>query len=349
MKKVLISLFVLSMALFSKDITVSIVPQKYFVEKIAGDKVNVNVMVKPGFSPATYEPKTSQMRMLAKSEAYLAIGVPFEQSWLEKFKNANKNMLVVDTSEGIKKLEMEAHVHHEEESHDEHEEHAKHEDHHDHDSHKEEKHDEHEHDNHAHHDEHKHEKHDDHDDHDSHKEEKHDDHDEHDEHEGHNHTGLDPHVWLDPMLVKVQAKNIYETLVKIDSENKEFYLVNYKNFVKELEELNKKLESIIEPYEHKAFMVFHPSWGYFAKRYHLEQISIEIQGKEPKPAQLVELVKEAKLHKIKIVFVAPQFSKNGAKTIASSIKGNTAIIDPLSYEWDKNLLKVAKQIAKSYK
>lgn len=322
MKKLLIALLALSSFLLAKEVTVSILPQKYFVEKIAADKIKVNVMVKPGSSPATYEPKTSQMRMLSNSLAYFSIGVPFEKVWLEKFKTANKNMLVVDTAHGIKKLEMEAHVHHDE---DEHEEHG-------HDEHKEEKHDEH-----AHHDHDKHEEH---------KEDKHDD---HDDHEGHEHTGLDPHIWLDPILVKTQAKTIYDALVKIDASNKDFYKTNLDKFLMELDSLDKELESIIEPYEHKAFMVFHPSWGYFSKRYHLEQIAIEVQGKEPKPAQLVELVEEAKKHNIKIVFVSPQFSKKGAQTISKSINGNVAVINPLALNWNENLIKVAKEIAKSYK
>jgi len=275
----------------ANEVTVSILPQKYFVEKIAGDKINVNVMVKPGSSPATYEPKTSQMKALSNSLAYFSIDVPFEKVWLEKFKNASKNMIIVDTAMGITKLKMEAHEHHDE---------------------------------------------DDHDDHDKHKDE-------------HEHSGLDPHIWLDPILVKTQAKNIVETLVKIDSKNKNFYTKNYELFLKELDSLDKEIESILEPYEHKAFMVFHPSWGYFSKRYHLEQIAIEVQGKEPKPAQLVELVKEAKKHDIKIVFVSPQFSQNGAKTISKSINGNVAVINPLSEKWDENLIKVAKEIAKTYK
>jgi zinc transport system substrate-binding protein len=304
MKKILIALALLSSFVVAKEVTVSILPQKFFVEKIAGDKIDVNVMVKPGASPASYEPKTSQMKKLSNSLAYFSIGVPFEKSWLEKFEDANKKMLVVDTTKGIEKQEMQAHEHHDEEAHDEH----------------------------------KHEE----------------DHDEHD------HTGLDPHVWLDPILVKKQAENILNALIEVDEANlnalievdeanKDFYTKNYQLFVKELDELDKKLESIIEPYEHKAFMVFHPSWGYFAKRYHLEQISIEIQGKEPKPAQLIELVEEAKKHDIKIVFVAPQFSQKGAKTISKSINGNVATINPLSEKWDENLLKVATEIAKSYK
>ncbi len=318
MKKILIALFAISSFLFAKEVTVSIVPQKYFVEKIAGDKIKVNVMVKPGSSPATYEPKTSQMRILASSVAYFSIDVPFEKVWLKKFQAANKKMLLVDTSKGIKKLEMEAHEHHDEE----HEEHA----------HKEEKHEAH-----GHHDHHDH--------HDHHEDEKKDK----EKHNSHKHEGLDPHIWLDPVLVKTQAKNIYEALVEIDLQNKEFYEKNYKEFLVELEQLNKKIEEIIEPFEHKAFMVFHPSWGYFSKRYHLEQIAIEVQGKEPKPAQLVELVKEAKKHEIKIVFVSPQFSQKGAKTISKSINGNVAVINPLAQDWNDNLIKVAKTIAETYK
>lgn len=305
MKKILIALALLSSFVVAKEVTVSILPQKFFVEKIAGDKIDVNVMVKPGASPASYEPKTSQMKKLSNSLAYFSIGVPFEKSWLEKFEDANKKMLVVDTTKGIEKQEMEAHEHNDEEKHDED------------DSHKD----------------HDHEK------------EMHNDED----HAGHDHTGLDPHVWLDPILVKKQAENILNALIKVDEANKDLYTKNYQSFVKELDELDKKLESIIEPYEHKAFMVFHPSWGYFAKRYHLEQISIEIQGKEPKPSQLIELVEEAKKHDIKIVFVAPQFSQKGAKTISKSINGNVAVINPLSEKWDENLLKVATEIAKSYK
>ena len=59
------------------EVFVSILPQKYFVEKIGGDSVEVSVMVQPGASPATYEPKPKQMVALATSDIYFAIGVPF--------------------------------------------------------------------------------------------------------------------------------------------------------------------------------------------------------------------------------------------------------------------------------
>ena len=78
-------------------------------------------------------------------------------------------------------------------------------------------------------------------------------------------------------------------------------------------------------------------------------ISIEIEGKEPKPNELLELVEEAKKHNIKIVFVSPQFSQKSAKTISQNIGANVVSIDPLSDDWKNNLIFVTKQIANSYK
>ena len=270
------------------EITVNILPQKYFVEKIVKDKFEINVMVKPGSSPHNYEPKPSQMKSLVNSKAYFLVGDPFEQAWMDKFKQNAKNTLFVDTTKGIEKIQMEEHNHHDEANVD-----AKH--------------------------------------------------DEHD------HSGFDPHVWLDPLLVKIQAKNIYEAMLEIDSQNSDFYKANYEEFIKELDTLDENIKTILSPYKDKAFMVFHPSWGYFAKRYDLEQISIEIEGKEPKPNELVELIEEAKKHDIKIVFVAPQFSQKSAKTISKNINANVIAIDPISGNWKESMLDTANQIANSYK
>ena len=275
------------------EITVNILPQKYFVEKIVKDKFEINVMVKPGSSPHNYEPKPSQMKSLVSSKVYFLVGDPFEQAWMDKFKQNAKNTLFVDTTKDIEKIEMEEH-----EDHDVPTEEAKHDDH---------------------------------------------------NHEKHDHSGLDPHVWLDPILVKTQAKNIYEAMVEIDSQNSDFYKTNYEEFIKELDALDENIKTILTPYKDKAFMVFHPSWGYFAKRYDLEQISIEIEGKEPKPNELVELIEEAKKYDIKIVFVAPQFSQKSAKTISKNINANVIAIDPISGNWKESMLDTANQIANSYK
>ena len=275
-----------------QELTVTILPQKYFVQKIVKDKFDINVMVKPGSSPHNFEPKASQMKSLGNSKAYFMIGDSSEKAWIKRFKQNAKNTIFIDTTIGVEKIAMLEHTHHE---------------------------DEHKHDNHS-----------------------------HDKH-SHGEDGLDPHIWLDPISVKTQAKNIYEAMVKIDEPNSDFYKANYEDFLNELDSLNKEIKNILEPHKDSAFMVFHPSWGYFAARYDVEQISIEIEGKEPKPNELLELVEEAKKHNIKIVFVSPQFSQKSAKTISQNIGANVVSIDPLSDDWKNNLLFVAKEIAKSYK
>jgi zinc transport system substrate-binding protein len=95
--------------------TVSIVPQQYFVQRIGGERVDVNVMVLPGANPATYEPKPGQLTALAKADVYFSIGVPFENAWLAKIAEANKHMLMIDTIADIGRLPMETHHQHEEE------------------------------------------------------------------------------------------------------------------------------------------------------------------------------------------------------------------------------------------
>ena len=95
-------------------VTVSIVPQKYFLERIGGEHVTVNVMVEPGASPATYEPKPEQFQALSQAAAYVSIGVPFESAWLDKIASVNSEMLMVDTTEGIERMPMAAHQHGEE-------------------------------------------------------------------------------------------------------------------------------------------------------------------------------------------------------------------------------------------
>ncbi len=88
------------------QVMVSILPQKYFVERVGGDRVQVAVMVEPGASPATYEPKPEQLTALSQAKAYFSIGVPFEQAWLERIQAANPAMLLVDTTTGIERMPM---------------------------------------------------------------------------------------------------------------------------------------------------------------------------------------------------------------------------------------------------
>ncbi|NDV19913.1 zinc ABC transporter solute-binding protein [Pseudodesulfovibrio sp. JC047] len=93
------------------SVTVSIAPLKYFTESIGGDRISVEVMVQPGASPATYEPKPRQMVALSAARLYLAIGVPFERTWLPRIQSANPDMPVVNVASGLDLMPMATHRH----------------------------------------------------------------------------------------------------------------------------------------------------------------------------------------------------------------------------------------------
>ncbi|NLA58655.1 MAG: zinc ABC transporter solute-binding protein [Firmicutes bacterium] len=95
------------------SVFVSILPQKYFVERIAGGYVSVSVMVHPGASPETYEPSPRQMAELAEAQVYFLIGLPFEDAWLERIQRNNPHLLMVDTRQGIELRPIDGGHHHE--------------------------------------------------------------------------------------------------------------------------------------------------------------------------------------------------------------------------------------------
>ncbi len=85
-------------------VSVSIPPQKYFIEKIGGPDVAVTVLADKGRDPHTYEPTASQMAQVGKAAVYFAVGVPFETRWLPRFQALNKTMAVVRLQDGVTRL-----------------------------------------------------------------------------------------------------------------------------------------------------------------------------------------------------------------------------------------------------
>ena len=87
-------------------VIVSIVPLKYFVQKIAEDKVTVSVMVPPGADPHSYEPKPKELKELSGASMYVKLGMPleFELSWLDKLLALNPRMAVCDSSKEVQLL-----------------------------------------------------------------------------------------------------------------------------------------------------------------------------------------------------------------------------------------------------
>lgn len=262
------------------DVWVSILPQKYFAEKVAGGLARVSVMVPPGANPATYEPKPAQMRKMARSKIFFSIGVPFEKVWLKRVAAVNPGMQIVQTDRGIDKREMSTGDHPGERNLPE-----------------------------------------------------------------KNRSG-DPHIWLSPPLVKTQARAMADAFIRIDPAHKRTYEINLKKFETEIDRLDLELKKIFQQNPRGAeFLVFHPSWGYFADTYGLKQISVETEGKAPSAAEMAGLIMYCRDRGIRVVFVQPQFSARRAKTIAREIGGQVVFIDPLNKNWAENLRSVAAKVA----
>lgn len=255
--------------------TVSILPQRYFVERIGGEHVVVTVMVQPGESPATYEPEPAQLVALSSSALYFSIGVPFERVWLEKIATANEELLLVDTAEGIERCPI---------SRDETETSSE---------------------------------------------------------------NLDPHIWLSPALVKVQARNICRALVQLDPEHEAEYQANLAAFLADIEVLQAEIQETLQASVGEKFMVFHPSWGYFADEFGLQQLPIESGGQEPSAQELTEIISTAKAAGIRVIFAQPEFSTRAAEMIAREIGGEVQLISPLALDWPANMRQAAEALGES--
>jgi zinc transport system substrate-binding protein len=294
------------------NVAVSIEPQAFLVEQIGGSRAHVTVMIPPGASPHTYEPTPGQLRALSKADLYIEVGsgIEFEEQWMNKLSDLNRDMRVVQSAAGIELLLMSDHSRdgkiHEPGQHDSH-------------------HEEHESDEEHHLDEHHHK--------------------EHGAHDDHHHKGTDPHVWLAPSNSAVMAANIRDALIEADPAGASLYERNAEELISELYALKADVTAMLSGLENRTFIVFHPAWGYFAKEFGLEQVAVEQMGSEPSPRQLAGLIDHARETGSRVVFASPQFSTRSARTIAREIGGSVELIDPLSRDYINNLRRAAEAFA----
>lgn len=158
----------------------------------------------------------------------------------------------------------------------------------------------------------------------------------------------DPHTWLSSERLAIQAATIAETLARLDTSRSEIYRQNLAILQNRLEKLDEDLTSRLRPYADRAFMVFHPSWGYFAADYGLRQIAVETEGKSPSDIELTDLQRRATQENLDVVFVQPQISGRRAVAVAGSVGGHVESLDPLAGDVIANLVKVADHLVAAF-
>lgn len=166
------------------------------------------------------------------------------------------------------------------------------------------------------------------------------------EEDGHSHeSGMpDPHIWLSPPLVEIQAKNILDALVQQAPNHAAEFEKNYAGFISDLEKLDKDLQEILDPVKGSPILVYHPSFGYFSEHYGISQIPIELGGNEPSPRELQEIISIAREKNVRVLFVQPEFSKTSARRVAEAINGAVVEVAPLRPDYLENMRTIAEEI-----
>jgi zinc transport system substrate-binding protein len=162
--------------------------------------------------------------------------------------------------------------------------------------------------------------------------------------EHHAEADYDPHVWLSPLNLKIQADNIAAALEKADGPNAAEYRTNVKRLQADLDALDAKIAARMKSLAGRTLFVFHPAFGYFTDRYGLKQEAIQAGGKQPSLMQLQKLIHEARSTKAKVVFVQPQFDPRSAAAVAEAIGGKAIPLNDMSKDVLANLEEIAQKV-----
>ncbi|MBT8131743.1 MAG: zinc ABC transporter substrate-binding protein [Gammaproteobacteria bacterium] len=155
----------------------------------------------------------------------------------------------------------------------------------------------------------------------------------------------DPHRWTDPRQMIEFAWVAYRTMQPIYPGDAEVLSDNFLQLKEELNELDKKIAALMMGQEKRRFLVFHPAWSYFAKRYGLEQVAYEHDGQQPGARYMTDLLDLCRQNNVRTLFVQPQSSAIHAERFADELNLSQVVIDPLDYNYIGNLEKVAGKIA----
>ena len=158
-------------------------------------------------------------------------------------------------------------------------------------------------------------------------------------HEG----GVEPHIWNSTQNALIIAENIYKALCELDAAHQADYQKRLDALKETIRQTDESVKAFLKNAD-KTFLIYHPALSYFARDYGLKQISMEEGGKEPSPAQLKALIETCRKEKIHTIFVQQEFDQRNAQLIANELGINIVSINPLSYDWAEEMVRVAKAL-----
>ena len=162
--------------------------------------------------------------------------------------------------------------------------------------------------------------------------------------DGHHHHGVEPHIWNSTVNAEIIAENVYNALCKMDETSQPFYKHRLDSLKQVISATDSLVRDFLSQNADSTFLIYHPSLSYYAREYGLKQICIEDEGKEPSPAHLKELMETCKEHGVDVLFLQKEFSMDNALLIADELGLRIVPINPLSYQWQDEMLKVARTL-----
>ncbi len=166
--------------------------------------------------------------------------------------------------------------------------------------------------------------------------------------EGHDHEHHslgDPHIWLDPVRMKIIAATTAEALKGVLPSSHAAIDSRLQALHQELDSIDRRVAEILQPVKGREILVFHPAYGYFTDRYQLIQVAIEVEGKSPTGRHLASIIDRFGGRKAPAVFVQPQFSAASAQRVADALGCAVVKLDPLASDYTDNLEIMATLIA----
>lgn len=255
-----------------KVVTVSLPPQKFLLDRIVGDRMEVRCLLGQSSDPESYDPGMSQMLNLEKSVAYFRIGhIGFEDAIIDKVRQACPDLVIFDNSKGVSYV----YGTHGDASPDE----------------------------------------------------------------------ADPHIWSSPANVRIIAANMLRAAVSVDSVNAPYYEANFRRLIATVDSVDHAVGEMIESAPSKSFVVWHPSLGYFARDYGLQQISLGAEHKESSVKNLREQVAFARKSGARIFFMQQDVDSRAAQSIVSETGLKAVPVNPLNYRWDEETVNMARALA----
>jgi len=161
------------------------------------------------------------------------------------------------------------------------------------------------------------------------------------------HDGQDRHFWTSPTLAKQQLATITETLASMLPQHAEEYRANLALGLEQLSQLDQEIRTRLASVRSKAIAISHPALGYFCRDYGIEQLSIEIEGKEPLPGDLAALVKQIQQKNVTAMLLLPQHNNQGAMRLAGLLSLRVLVIDPYASDYPAAMRATASAIANS--